>query len=66
MRRRLPPLNPLRAFEVAARCRSFTEAGEELNVTQAAVSRHLKYEAPSKALVARVGNAYGVDVLKDG
>lgn len=41
MRRRLPPLNPLRTFEVAAKCRSFTEAGEELNVTQAAVSRQI-------------------------
>lgn len=41
MGRRFPPLNPLRTFEVAARCTSFTEAAEELGVTQAAVSRQI-------------------------
>ena len=39
MARRLPPLNGLRAFEAAARLGSFQAAGEELAVTQAAVSR---------------------------
>lgn len=38
-RRRLPPLNPLRAFEATARHLSFTKAAEELSVTQGAVSR---------------------------
>ncbi len=42
MRRRLPPLNSLRAFEVAARHLSFTRAAEELCVTQGAVSRQVK------------------------
>jgi DNA-binding transcriptional LysR family regulator len=37
--RRLPSLNGLRAFEAAARHGSFVAAGNELNVTQAAVSR---------------------------
>lgn len=41
-RRRLPPLNWLRAFEAAARHLSFTEAGEELGVTQAAVSQQIR------------------------
>ncbi len=41
MSRRFPPLNPLRTFEVAAHCKSFTEAAEELGVTQAAVSRQI-------------------------
>jgi LysR family glycine cleavage system transcriptional activator len=41
MRRSLPPLNPLRTFESAARHRSFTRAAEELHVTQAAVSRQV-------------------------
>lgn len=36
--RRLPPLNPLRAFEATARHLSFTKAAEELSVTQGAVS----------------------------
>ncbi len=41
MRRSIPPLNPLRTFESAARHRSFTRAAEELHVTQAAVSRQV-------------------------
>lgn len=39
--RALPPLNPLLAFEVAARLRSFTRAARELNVTQGAVSHQI-------------------------
>lgn len=42
MQRRLPPLNSLKAFEVAARHLSFTRAAEELFVTQAAVSHQIK------------------------
>lgn len=41
MSKQLPPLNPLRTFEVAARSRTFTEAADELRVTQAAVSRQI-------------------------
>ena len=40
--RRLPSLNGLRAFEAAARLGSFVAAGEELNVTQAAISRMVR------------------------
>jgi DNA-binding transcriptional LysR family regulator len=40
--RRLPSLNGLRAFEAAARRGSFAAAGQELNVTQAAVSRMVR------------------------
>jgi len=42
MRKRLPPLNWLRAFESAARHLSFTEAASELSLTQAAVSQQIK------------------------
>jgi LysR family glycine cleavage system transcriptional activator len=41
MPRHLPPLNSLRAFEVAASARTFTEAARTLNVSQGAVSRHI-------------------------
>lgn len=41
MRRQLPPLNPLRTFDAAARQGSFTAAAAELNVTQAAISRQV-------------------------
>jgi LysR family glycine cleavage system transcriptional activator len=40
--RRIAPLNPLRAFEAAARHLSFTQAADELCVTQGAVSRSVK------------------------
>src|SRR3954468_18280807 len=49
MLRRLPPLNALKAFEAAARSESFTQAAEELNVTQGAVSHQVK------ALEAQLG-----------
>ncbi|WP_248750475.1 LysR substrate-binding domain-containing protein [Pseudomonas sp. MWU15-20650] len=42
MVRRLPPLYALRAFELAARFTSFTQAADNLFITQSAVSRHVK------------------------
>jgi LysR family glycine cleavage system transcriptional activator len=42
MRFELPPLTWLRAFEATARHLSFTEAATELNLTQAAISKHVK------------------------
>jgi LysR family glycine cleavage system transcriptional activator len=39
---RLPPLNALRAFEAAARHKSFTAAARDLFVTHGAVSRQVK------------------------
>ncbi len=42
MRRNLPPLAWLRAFEAAARHLSFTQAAQELNLTQAAISKQVK------------------------
>jgi LysR family glycine cleavage system transcriptional activator len=40
--RTLPPLTELRAFEAAARCRSFKVAAAELGVTPTAVSHQIK------------------------
>ena len=42
MPRRLPSLNAVKAFEAAARGRSFTRAAEELYVTPGAVSQQVK------------------------
>ncbi|MGI9415739.1 MAG: transcriptional regulator GcvA [Hyphomicrobiales bacterium] len=42
MTRKLPSLNAMRAFEAAARHMSFTGAAEELFVTHAAISRHIR------------------------
>ncbi|MFN0192598.1 MAG: transcriptional regulator GcvA [Aestuariivirga sp.] len=42
MARRLPSLNALKAFEAAARLEGFTDAANELFVTHAAISRHIR------------------------
>ena len=42
MKRILPPLNALRAFEAAGRLGSFKEAAAELHVTHGAVSQHVR------------------------
>lgn len=42
MRRRLPSLNALKAFEAAARHQSLAAAANELAVTHASVSRHVR------------------------
>ena len=42
MKRRMPPMNSLRAFEAVARHLSMVRAAEELNVTPAAVSQQIK------------------------
>lgn len=42
MKKRLPPLNWLRAFDSAARHLSFTDAAAELSLTQAAISQQIK------------------------
>lgn len=42
LRRILPPLDPLVAFEAAARLESFTQAAEELSLSQAAVSQRIR------------------------
>lgn len=54
----LPSLNGLRAFETAARCGNFVLAGEELGVSSAAVSLHVKSleEHLGKKLFVRKGN----------
>lgn len=40
---RLPPTNALRAFESAARLGSISRAGDELGVTHAAISHHIRH-----------------------
>jgi LysR family glycine cleavage system transcriptional activator len=59
MAKKLPPLNPLRAFEAAARHLSMSRAAAELNVTHGAVShqvRSLERTLKTKLLL-RDGNA---------
>jgi LysR family transcriptional regulator, glycine cleavage system transcriptional activator len=40
--RELPPLNALRVFDITARCQSFSQAAEQLCLTQGAVSRQIQ------------------------
>jgi LysR family transcriptional regulator, glycine cleavage system transcriptional activator len=42
LKRKMPALNALRAFEVAGHTGSFTRAAEQLHVTQSAVSRQVR------------------------
>ncbi|MER9232341.1 LysR substrate-binding domain-containing protein [Mesorhizobium sp. M0622] len=55
---RLPPLNAIRAFEVAARAGSFTLAAAELGVSSAAVSQQIRNLETwfGKQLFVRSGN----------
>lgn len=66
MARRLPPLNALKAFEAAARLASFSRAADELNVTHAAISRHVRaLEAEFRTpLFERTGR--GVELTEAG
>jgi len=56
VRRKLPPLNAVKAFEAAARLGGFTAAGEELFVSPGAISRH----------VANLENFLGITLFKRG
>lgn len=74
MTRRIPPLNPLRVFEVVARTQNLTFAALELHVTQSAVSRQIavletylgvelfRRERHGVALT-RVGQSYAEQVI---
>lgn len=66
MARRLPSLNALKAFEAAARHESFTGAAEELFVTHAAISRHIRdlEEWLGTSLFNRTGR--GVELTEPG
>lgn len=66
MSRRIPPLNPLRTFEVAARHLSFTRAAEELFVTAAAVSHQIKTLEESLGVVLFVRHPKSLELTKAG
>lgn len=66
MTRNLPPLNALKAFEAAARHESFTAAAAELNVTHAAVSRHIRELEGWLAVKLFVRTGRGVELTERG
>lgn len=66
MKRHLPSLNAVRAFDAAARHRNFTRAAHELGVAQPAVTRHVANleDWLGTKLFRRTGNA--VELSTDG
>ena len=74
--RRLPPLNMLRAFEAAARLRSFKRAAEELSVTPTAISHQIRaleaqlglrlFERQTRQVLPTAEAARLYPVLRDG
>ncbi len=73
---RLPPLNALRTFEVAARHLSLTKAAQELHVTPAAVSQQIKslesalevvlFQRLPRGLALTAAAQAGLPQLRDG
>jgi len=73
--RLIPPLNPLRAFESAARCGSISKAAEELHVTATAISRQVRIleeylgvqlfvRKPSSLELSPAGRSYSVSLSR--
>ena len=73
--RKLPPLNPLRAFEVAGRVGSIRKAGDQLSVTPGAVSRQVKAletflgvrlfrREPHEIVLTAAGEQYLMDITR--
>jgi LysR family glycine cleavage system transcriptional activator len=65
-RRRLPPLAALRMFEAVARRASFTQAADELGVTQAAVSRQIKRLEAELGVVLFVRHHRAIEPTAEG
>ena len=61
-----PSLNALRAFEAAARLRSFSDAANELSVTHGAVSRHVRSLEESLGIQLLNRNAHSTDTTPQG
>src|SRR6218665_1184700 len=66
MIRRIPPLNPLRVFEVVARTQNLTAAAAELNVTQAAGSRQIATLETSLGMELLRRERHGVSLTRAG
>lgn len=65
-RRTLPPLDYLLFFETVARHKNFTRAAEELNVSQAAVSKRVKFLESWLGVELMTRNGRSVDLTKAG
>lgn len=63
---KIPSLLALRAFEAAARHRSFTKAAAELNVTQAAVAQHVRTLERELGEVLTARDGRGIEITATG
>lgn len=66
IRRRLPSLTSLRNFESVARLRSFTNAADELCVTQGAVSHQIKLIEEELGTKLLVRSPHGIELTDAG
>jgi LysR family glycine cleavage system transcriptional activator len=66
MTQALPPLNWLRAFESAARHLNFTTAAREINLTQSAVSQHVRSLEMRLGTILFVRKARGLAITDSG
>lgn len=66
MRNRLPPLNPLRAFEAAARRSSVAGAAQELHVTASAVSHQIRILEEALGVTLFVRSKARVKLTREG
>ena len=64
--RQLPPLTAIKAFEAAGRHGSFTGAAQELQVTPAAISHHVKMLEGWLGVVLFRRFARGLELTDDG
>ncbi len=64
--KKIPSLLALRAFEAAARHRSFTIAATELNVTQAAIAQHVRALERQLGEVLVIRDGRGIDITPAG
>jgi LysR family transcriptional regulator, glycine cleavage system transcriptional activator len=64
--RQLPPLSAIKAFEAAGRHGSFTGAAQELQVTPAAISHHVKMLEGWLGVVLFRRFARGLELTDDG
>ena len=66
MKKSLPPLTWFRAFEAAARHLSFTAAGDEIGLTQSAVSQQVKALETQLRVALFTRHARGLSLTDDG
>jgi len=62
----MPPLQALRAFEAVGRLSSFRRAGEELLITQSAVSHHIKQLEGTLGVRLFIRNAKSIELTPEG